>query len=251
MQGFFIDKRTVIHYIQGRLTRLYVYDKVWNQLTKSAYFLKDTIDTEAERLCTEAVTERKHPLHFFLDRASLLITDLQEYFFNPGSHAFVPSAPAIIPGILALTERFIARRRPVILTRHLNNEKNAGMMKIWWNDLLTPDNPASQLIPEVRQLEATVVEKNQYDAFLNTRLLDVLNENKVQQLVIGGVMTHLCCESTARAAFTRGFEVICPVDLSATYTRDLHLGSCRSLGHGFAHILTLKELLDRMEKDTP
>jgi bifunctional isochorismate lyase/aryl carrier protein len=56
-------------------------------------------------------------------------------------------------------------------------------------------------------------------------------------------MTHLCCETTARAAFTRGFQVFFPIDGSATYTREFHLATLRNLGHGFASLVTVQSLM--------
>jgi isochorismate hydrolase len=65
----------------------------------------------------------------------------------------------------------------------------------------------------------------------------------VEQLVITGVTTHLCCESTARSAFMRGFAVFMAIDGTATLNRELHLASLRALAHGFAVPLLVSDLL--------
>ena len=67
--------------------------------------------------------------------------------------------------------------------------------------------------------------------------------------VISGVMTHLCCETTARAAFMRGFEVFFTVDGTATYNEALHRSSLLTLSHGFAIPVLIDELLCDMEPD--
>ncbi len=89
-----------------------------------------------------------------------------------------------------------------------------------------------------------VLIKSQYDAFYHSELTAVLNTYGIDQLVIGGVMTHLCCETSARAAFVRGFEVFFLVDGTATYNREYHQASLQNLAHGFA-VLTMTEDLQK------
>jgi isochorismate hydrolase len=76
----------------------------------------------------------------------------------------------------------------------------------------------------------------------------MLREMNCRKLVICGLMTHLCCESTARSAFIRGFEVIIPVDGTASYNKRFHLSSLYNLSHGFAVVTSIKELLNRFEE---
>jgi len=66
-------------------------------------------------------------------------------------------------------------------------------------------------------------------------------------VVITGVMTHLCCESTARDAFMRDLEVFFVIDATATDQEDLHMGSLRALADGFAIMVTTKEVLGWMK----
>ncbi|HDR06062.1 MAG TPA: isochorismatase family protein, partial [Candidatus Coatesbacteria bacterium] len=55
--------------------------------------------------------------------------------------------------------------------------------------------------------------------------------------------TELCCETTARSAFVRDFDVFFPVDATAAYTEELHRASLLTLAHGFAVPLLTEELL--------
>ena len=52
-----------------------------------------------------------------------------------------------------------------------------------------------------------VIEKSTYDAFHGTDAEGILNEMGVKEVVIAGVMTHLCVETTARSSFVRDFDV--------------------------------------------
>jgi nicotinamidase-related amidase len=79
-----------------------------------------------------------------------------------------------------------------------------------------------------------LTKKGQYSAFQGTRLESLLKQLRVTSTVICGVMTHLCCETTSRDAFMRGFDVIFTVDATATLDEVLHVSSLRGLAHGFA-----------------
>ena len=79
--------------------------------------------------------------------------------------------------------------------------------------------------------------------FIRRDLEKLLREKGVTQVVICGVMTHLCCETTARSAFMRGFEVFFPVDGTATYNLAFHRASLINLAHGFATIVLMKDTI--------
>jgi bifunctional isochorismate lyase/aryl carrier protein len=191
-----------------------------------------------------------HTLHrqtFIPDQAALLVLDMQTYFLSPDSHAFIPSAPAILPNLIALAEQFVRLGYPLIFTRHLNTSEDAGMMGTWWRHILEPANALSSLHPSLSAFPGTVLEKNRYDAFYQTSLESWLRQQHVRQLVMGGVMTHLCCETTARSAFQRDFQVFFLVDGCATYNSAFHMATLVNLNHGFASLVLTEEILAQME----
>jgi len=189
----------------------------------------------------------KNPRPLDPARAALLILDMQDYFLDPASHAFVPSAKNIRSGLLDLQTVFQDRNLPVILTRHLNRPGQAPNMEKWWRDIIRPDHPLSRLAPPFGQEGTRVITKSQYDAFFQTGLENELKNGRISQLVIGGVMTHLCCDTTARSAFMRGFEVFFLADGTATYHRDFHLAALRSLAHGFCVLTTCRRIREQVE----
>ncbi len=189
---------------------------------------------------------RTTPVELVPQKTALLLLDMQEVFLNEDSHAFVPSAPAILPWLLEFADACKAAGSPVIATRHLNTEHDAGMMGRWWRDVITADHPYAALTSGVDQAADQVVPKPQYDAFYGSDLEALLDDMQTQKLIIGGVMTHLCCETTARAAFVRGFNMVFLADGTATYTEELHIGSLRALAHGVAQIATVEEILDAL-----
>lgn len=202
---------------------------------KEVYLSVSGISEKArDWLKRDDLTYRRHrAIEFIPDEAALLVLDMQRYFLESGSHAFVPSAAAIIPGIIKLTGLFCKRGRPVIFTRHVADSSPVTMLS-WWNDSVGRDDHRSNLWDELDLSGGHIVEKSTYDAFLGTGLENLLRDEKVAQVVVCGVMTHLCCETTARSAFDRGFFVFFPVDGTATYDEEKHLSTLRNLAHGFA-----------------
>jgi bifunctional isochorismate lyase/aryl carrier protein len=118
-------------------------------------------------------------------------------------------------------------------------------MSRWWNGIIRADDEMSKISSQIICDNEIVIYKNQYDAFYDTSLEKLLIQKSVKQLVITGVLTHLCCENTARSAFVRGFEVMFPVDTTATYNFDFHLSSILNLSHGYSNVMLLEELLSK------
>lgn len=208
---------------------------------KENYLTPGDIEENARRLIPGAAPRGPE---FDISNAALLILDMQAYFLGEDSHAFVPDAPAIVSGLAGLARRFGAAGRPVIMTRHSNTAEDAGMMREWWNDILEPGSPGAALEPVLEELSTAVVAKTQYDAFYGTDLEDILRSSGSEQVVVTGVMTHLCVETTARSAFVRGFAVFLPADGTATYNREYHAASLLNLSHGAAAITTCSRLME-------
>ncbi|MFC1540391.1 cysteine hydrolase, partial [Gemmatimonadota bacterium] len=91
--------------------------------------------------------------------------------------------------------------------------------------------------------------KNTYDAFLDTPLQLVLEEKGIEQVLVTGVLTHMCCETTARSAFCRGFEVYVAVDAMASKSEEHHLGSLHSMADSVAVMMSTREILADRAQD--
>ncbi|MCX8174179.1 MAG: isochorismatase family protein [Thermoplasmata archaeon] len=173
-----------------------------------------------------------------LENAMLLVIDMQKYFTHPVSHAFVPSSEIVIRNINKLIEglevRFIA------YTKHID-ERNSRMLR-WWGKGLFGDNPLSEIDARIK-VAGPVLTKSTYSAFYRTELEHLLEKHRIEKVVVTGLLTNLCCETTAREAFVQGYEVFFVVDATATYNEQLHLATLLNLSHGFARIVGTKEIV--------
>ncbi len=171
-------------------------------------------------------------------RAALLVVDVQRFFTDPASHAHLPALLHVLPRIRGLAATFRERGRPVLFTRHaLAPGEDAGRMGDWWGDPVVDGRPEAFLEPSLAAVDAgQVLRKSRYDAFAGTDLRRRLAAEGIDTLVLCGVMTHLCCETTARAAFVRGFHVHLVADATASVDEELHLAALRTLAHGVATV---------------
>jgi len=217
-------------------------------IMKSRFYTSENIQKKAKSIKTKAESYcPNNDIRFRPGRSALLVIDMQKIFLEEKYSSFIPSAPAIISLIRQLIEKFSEMKRPVFFTRHINTEDNAGMMSRWWKSIIVEENKSSQIIGELAYSKNIVIKKPQYDAFVESDLESFLTDNNVTQLVICGVMTHLCCETTARSAFMKGFEVFFTVDGTATYNEQLHRGAIINLAHGFAKPALINEIITEMD----
>jgi len=219
-------------------------------MLKELYFTSDKIDDVSKRIYLNALRySENRPLVFKKDRTGLLIVDMQDYFLSPDSHAFIPSSPTVMDRIIEFKGICQNYDIPVFFTRHINTQKNAKMLGKWWKDLITTTQPYSEICSELDTSGCEVITKTQYDAFFKTTLESSLKKMKIETLIVTGVMTNLCCETTVRSAFVRGIQPLLPIDLTAAYTEFLHTGSVINLSYGFTVPTLSGQIIEKIEKE--
>jgi isochorismate hydrolase len=184
------------------------------------------------------------------ERSALIVIDMQRYFLDKSSHAYLPDSAKILGNVRKLVNAYRARSLPIIYTRHAVAEgEDTGAMGRWWKDVLREGDEMAEILSELMPADSDLVlRKNRYSAFVGTDLEKRLRGLSVTDLVITGVMTHLCCESTARDAFMKDFDVFVVIDGTASETEDLHVSSLKTLTAGFAIPVLAKEVVAWVEK---
>ncbi len=174
-------------------------------------------------------------------KTGILLIDLQEYFRG------------IILPVLSNVKNIIKTARevnmPLFFTQHGHeSSEESGMLGQWWADLIIKGSDEARFLPELAvNTKDTVIPKTTYSAFHNTELEEKLKKHSIQDLIIGGVMTNLCCETTARDAFVRGYRVFFLADGTSTVSEDFHLATLKNLSYGFATLLSCNGLMDSVK----
>jgi isochorismate hydrolase len=216
---------------------------------KQKYFTKENLKVKGKEMLKAVEKLRSyHDTELIPEKSALLIIDMQEYFLNPSSHAYTPSAEAVLPGVKKLLSIYSKNNLLIIFTMHSNTDENAKMMGQWWPDLLYEGQKEAKLADGLNPTDGIIVKKNQYDAFYNTNLEKILRKENISQIIICGVLTNICCETTARSAFVRGFKTFFTIDGTAAYSEEHHMATILNLSYGFAIPILLDELFSILSK---
>ncbi len=230
-----------------------VSEKGIEHIQDEEYATVDNIQAKSEEWMIELERYCRAKKRFALDPATsvLLVIDCQSFFMDEKSHAFVPTSKAILPNISQLIRTARQNNIPVIYTRHaLADDDHAGIMSRWWGDVLRDTDPMSQIHPDLRPSDIEIViRKTRYSAFKVTALASVLAGMGLESMIVAGVQTHLCVESTARDAFMHNLEVYAVIDATASDTEELHLSALRTMADGFAVPVTTSEIIGKLEGD--
>ena len=210
------------------------------------YVTSESIQAKTQHWLQSIAPHNKHQMQLNKSRAALLVVDMQKFFLDPQAPGFTRGGPAILPNVQRLVLAFRSAGSPVIYTRHVHNPdgSDAGIMKWWWKGMCLEGSPESEIHGDIAPLPTEkVISKHRYSAFYNTDLETVLRCLKVEDLVISGVMTNMCCESTARDAYYRDYRVFFLADGTGSMTEEMHLASLLNLAYGFAFVTTTDQVL--------
>lgn len=181
---------------------------------------------------------------FAFENSALLLIDLQKYFLKKDGDAYVPSSEYIIEKLIKIARIYREKKLEIILTRHIDDEIKHPLMKKWWESPIKKENPQSELLEELKEFGdyGILIEKNYYDAFKETGLYQILKGRGIERVLIGGVLTNCCCETTARSAFMNNFEVFFLFDGTATYKKEFHEGSILNISYAFGTVIFCKDV---------
>jgi nicotinamidase-related amidase len=114
-----------------------------------------------------------------------------------------------------------------------------------------PPPSASQLVPEAGvEATDTVVTKRQWGAFYGTELDQLLRRRQVKTIILGGVVTNYGVESTARAAFDIGYELVFAEDAMSGMSAEAHHFACRNTFRTMGRVRSTEHLLRLLRAGT-
>jgi nicotinamidase-related amidase len=110
-----------------------------------------------------------------------------------------------------------------------------------------PPANASQLVPELGlQQGDRVITKRQWGAFYGTDLEQWLRRKGIRTILMTGIATNFGVESTARAAFDRGFELIFVEDAISTMTPEMHEFPMKTIFPRMGKVRSTAEVLEAL-----
>ncbi len=168
----------------------------------------------------------------------------------------------VVPTIAQLQSYFRANAMPVVFLRlgsahrdyrdfprisremTLELEQRSGIGGILW-----AEDPGAQILAELAPIEGEAsVWKRSAGGFATSDIDSVLRGKQVTSLVVVGVTTSCCVESTAREAADRGYGVVLVADGCAEYDQAAHEATLRTFHANFgrvvAHAVEIEKLLE-------
>ncbi len=144
---------------------------------------------------------------------ALIIIDVQNDYFEGGACELVNPIQTSL-NIKKLLEQFREKSLPIIHIQHFSIREGATFF--------VPDSFGVQIHENVKpKKDEIIIEKNYPNSFLETELEEVLDRLNIKELVLCGMMSHMCVDSTVRAAFDKGYK--CEVIYDACTTKDLSI----------------------------
>lgn len=180
-------------------------------------------------------------------KTALMVNDIQNDYFENGAMKLVGTDNASENARL-LIDRFRAESLPVIHIQHIATRPTATFF--------LPNTNGAEIHENVRSLgQEKVIVKHYPNSFRETELLDYLKSENITNLVICGMMTHMCIDATVRAAKDFGFNIVLIGDACAT--KDLEINGqivkseevqksiLAALNNFYATVKTTKQYLDK------
>ena len=182
-----------------------------------------------------------------MNKYALLVIDCQNYFFDKTSPAYLPDSKKILPKINLLIETARKNKWPVIYTSHTAPIKPGNLMAERWEHL--PSGWESEYFDRIDVVPGAVkIRKEHFSAFFRTKLDALLKKEKITHLVICGVMTHLCVDTTVRHGFMLGYRATIITDACCSKSKEYHRAALLALKHGFCRTCNFQEFRKSLEK---
>lgn len=188
---------------------------------------------------------------------ALVVVDMQRYFMEESFAGACPVAQEIVPNVNRLAEAVRAaggmvvwlqmRADPISDVRwtSLRERYSDDSARARWNQL-HPEAAGFELWPglDVREPDLRVV-KNRYSAFIprSSELDAALRSRGFDTLLVAGVATNACCESTARDAMMMNYRVLMVSDACAAATDQEHAAALTNFYLFFGDVQTTDEVV--------
>lgn len=180
-------------------------------------------------------------------RAALVVVDMQQGFAD-SSWGATTNVTGCEQNVVRLLDAWSSAGLPVVIVHHDSASPDSP---------LSPTQPGNALVPAVASAQADLtVAKTVNSAFYGTPDLEKwLRSEQIDRIVVCGIQTNMCVETTARMGGNLGFDVVVPID--ATRTFDLagpdgvsvpaatlmQITAVNLQGGGFARVVSTAEVL--------
>lgn len=172
-------------------------------------------------------------------------TDVWSYYFDRLENVVVPNIASVIA-------KCRATGVPVIHVRVCDlspDQSDTSQRYRHFGLIITPDSEDAEFVPGCEPLPGEmVVNKTTSSVFNSTDIKSVLNSMGIDTLIMCGVVTNGCVESSTRSAGDLNFKVLLLEDGCATMTEERHQASLKQMHRNFAYVTTTESVLGQLDE---
>jgi nicotinamidase-related amidase len=187
---------------------------------------------------------------------ALIVIDMQTFYVKD-----VPAAVAIIPKINRLAQAFRTRGAAVAWIKMTAGEQGRSLWPVYHDYFFTPENAARhrdnltegteghRLHPDLDAADGDIIAtKHRFSAFLpgHSDLIEKLNARGIRNVVITGMLTNFCCETSARDAMMLDYRVVMVSDANAARHDEDHNIGFTTVYQSFGDVLSTDEVIDEL-----
>ncbi|MGI0133784.1 MAG: cysteine hydrolase family protein [Candidatus Micrarchaeaceae archaeon] len=190
-------------------------------------------------------------------KTAVIAIDFQRFFIEDGHPMGNPHARDILTNANRINEAVRKSGGMVVLTQHSfapasDKDPSVETTPVEIEDLaLLPGSASYELHPDiVRKDNDVVIVKHQSSPLhpkSGTQLNDMLRARGIQTLIVTGLVTNGCCESTTRDAYQHGYNVVFASDATAAMTDEEHNAALLNLAIYYAQVMTSTKIIAALE----
>lgn len=192
--------------------------------------------------------------------SALLLVDLQVGFCSPEGHTGQRVDVSVFEPVLQSARRLVdasrKARMPVIFTTmaFAPDYSNGGLTtselrpNLAEENALRADRSDRDIMPSLGiHPSDIVIEKQRYSAMIKSRLPDLLQQRKIESLVVGGVTTSMCVESTVRDLAMMDYRTFVVPEACGDLKPDFHDRAMQLFAFAFGRVVPEIDMITAME----
>ncbi len=211
----------------------------------------------------ESTNRGKFFASFTPDKTALLVIDMQNHWVDKDGLSYIQKAREIVPNINRLADSLRTAGGMVVWVIVSFSDEGRSAWPMFFQHLentddgararrdLTPGSPMHDLWPGMdMHVGDPIISKDRFSAFIkgSSNLEELLRGHGIDTVLITGVATNICCESTARDAMMLDFRTVMVEDANVARTDEDHIAALRTFAQVFGGVMSTDDVISRVKR---
>jgi len=200
---------------------------------------------------------------FEADKTALLVIDMQNHWLDENGLSYIENAREIVPNINRIADQVRSSGGMVVWVIVSFSNEGRSAWPMFFEHLenaddgkrarkdLTPGSPMHDLWTDLDiHVGDPIISKDRFSAFIkgSSSLEELLCGHGIDTVLITGVATNVCCESTARDAMMLDFRTVMIEDANVARTDEDHIAGLRTFAQAFGAVMSTDDVISRIRR---